>query len=284
MGRKKIQRYIFDDYTDVQMRVERILKILDCDTAICALPTILKTAQDLKLSHLEFIELLFEQEMQKREDERIERWRKQAKFPWIKNLETYDFDFPEFIERDKVLQLAGCRWIENGANVIFFGPSGVGKTHLSIALGLEAINKGFETRFVTVDRLTEMIAMAVGRDKATESSEHRKKLLSIFSNVKLLILDELAYSTVEPEVSEFVRQLIFRRYDLQTSTIITSNEGVETWAKIFGDNEVRTMAMLDRILHDCVPIKIHGESFRSAGMRTSGGRVSNSKNKLKVKN
>ena len=192
MGRKKIARYIFDDHSDIQPRIERTLKILDCKTVADALPTILKAAQDAKLSYLEFIELLFDQEMHKREAERIERWCKQARFPWTKNLGDYDFEFPDSIDKDKIMELAECRWIKNGGNLIFFGPSGVGKTHLSIALGLEAINRGYETRFITVDRLTEMIRITTGKDKANESGEHRKKLLSSFSNVKLLIIDELA--------------------------------------------------------------------------------------------
>ncbi len=269
MGRKKITKYVFDDNSEAQTRVERVLKILECDTAIHVLPSVLKTAQDEKLSYLEFIDMLFDQEMHKREDDRIERWRKQAGFPWVKTLENYDFSFPEHIDKNQVLKLADCRWIENGGNIVFFGPSGVGKTHLSIALGLEAINRGYETRFIVVDRLTEKISVAMGKDKEQGGGEHRKKLLSSFSNVKLLVLDELAYSKIDQEVADFLFQLICRRYEYGTSTIFTSNEGFEKWNKFFAGNETRAMAAIDRILHECVAVNIKGQSFRSAGMRTS---------------
>jgi len=267
MGRKKIPRYAFDDQADLQTRIERTLRILDCEEAIRALPSVLREVKERKLSYLDFLNLLLDPVMHKREDERIERWRKQARFPRIKTIEEYNFGYPDFIEKDKVLQSSDCDWINNGANVIFFGPSGVGKTHLSIALGLEAINRGYETRFVTVDRLTEMISSAMGKDKAQSGGENRKKLLGSFGNVKLLILDELAYSKIDQEVSDFLFQLILRRYDLNTSTIFTSNEGLSEWGKFFINNQARAMAALDRILHDCVDINIRGKSFRSAGIQ-----------------
>lgn len=269
MGRKKVTKYILDRTVDVKTRVDHILKILECETVLRVLPLILKNAEKEKLKYLDFIDMLFEQEMQKREDERIERWRKQARFPWLKSLQKYDFTYPKEIDKAAVLNLADCKWIDTGGNVIFFGPSGVGKTHLSIALGLEAIAKGYETKFIVVDKLTEMISVAVGKDRASGGGENRKKLLSLFSNVKLLILDELAYSKIDQEVADFLFQLICRRYEQQTSTIFTSNEGFEAWKKFFGGNEIRAMAAIDRILHECVAININGKSFRSAGMHSS---------------
>lgn len=267
MGRKKITKYIFNDEVDLPTQVERALRILDCEEAVRALPSVLQTAQDGKLSYLECIHLLLDPVMHKREDERIERWRKQAKFPWLKSLKQYNFNFPDSIDKDKVLSLANCRWIDNGGNVVFFGPSGVGKTHLSIALGLEAINEGYETKFITAERLIEMIGVVMRKDKVAGGGDNRKKLLSSFANVKLLILDELAYSKVDQEVADFLFQLICRRHDSQTATIITSNEGFDTWDRFFADNEARAMAAIDRILHDCVAITINGKSFRSAGIQ-----------------
>ena len=269
MSRKKVARYIFDDIPDEETKVTRWLKILECDTAGRAIPLAIQTARENKLSYPEFLGLLLEQEMQEREDKRIERWRKQAHFPWVKNIDQYNFARPEFIEKDKILKLVECRWIENGGNVIFFGASGVGKTHLSIALGIEAIAKGYETRFITLDQLMELSSIAVGKDRAVGGGEYRKKFLSAFSNIKLLVLDDLAYTKIDPDVSDLLFQIIFRRHERKTSTIFTSNEGLDTWGRFFSNNEVRAMAVLDRVLHDCTPINIRGKSFRSAGLHLS---------------
>lgn len=266
MGRKKIEKYILDDRTDNLARVHHAFKILECTTATEGLNHVLKKAHNEKLSYLDFLDLIFEQEMIGREAAREDRWRKQAQFPWPATLKEYNFNHPEFIEKDKVLTLADCEWIKRGANVVFFGPSGVGKTHLSIALGLEAIKQGYETRFITVDMLKEKIMTAINKDK-TEGGEHRKKLLVYLSNVKLLILDELAYSEITQAVSDFIFQLLSRRYDLQTSTILTSNKGFDTWQEFFDGNEIRAMAAIDRITHQCVVISIKGNSFRQSGKR-----------------
>ena len=269
MSKKKVVRYVFDDSRDEEANVIRSLQLLECDTVIKALSSALRMAQENKWPYIQFLNVILEQEMQARDDKRVERWRKSARFPWLRNLTDYNFARPQFIEKEKVLKLAECRWIENGGNVIFFGSSGVGKTHLSIALGLEAITKGFETRFITLDQLMELSSIAVGKDKAFGGGENRKKFLTSFSNIKLLILDDLAYTRIDPEVSDLLFQIIFRRHEKKASTIFTSNEGLETWEKYFPNNPVRTMAVLDRILHDCVPINIRGQSFRSTPLQTA---------------
>jgi DNA replication protein DnaC len=266
MGRRKVEKYTFDNRIDPLTRVTNILTILECTTAIKGLPLVLKKAQSDNISYIDFLDLVFEQEMISRESARGERWTKQAQFPRINRLNQYDFNYPEFIEKEKVLALTDCEWIKKGGNVVFFGASGVGKTHLSISLGLEAIKQGYETKFITVDMLTEKIMVAINKDNIA-GGEHRKKLLAYMSNVKLLILDELAYSKITQEVSDFIFQLLMRRYDLQTSTILTSNKGFDTWGEFFNGNEVRAMAVLDRLIHQCVTINIKGESFRTTGTR-----------------
>lgn len=278
MGRRKVEKYTFDTQIDSLARVTNVLKILECGTAIKSLPLVVKQAQNEKISYIEFLDLVFEQEMIDRESAREERWIKQAQFPRPNTLQQYDFNYPDFIEKDKVLSLANCEWIKKGANIVFFGASGVGKTHLSIALGLEAIKQGHETKFITVDILTEKIMVAINKDKI-ENGEHRKKLLANLSNVKLLIIDELAYSKITDEVSDFIFHLLMRRYDLQTSTILTSNKGFDSWGEFFNGNEVRAMAVLDRIIHQCVTINIRGGSFRTAGIRELSG---SSKKQLKI--
>jgi DNA replication protein DnaC len=261
MGRKKITRYAFNEKNPIESRLKEVCRLFDLEAAAQSLERINKISTSLKEDHYQFFERLLDEELQRREDMRLDRWTKQAKFPWTKTILDYDFSYPEFVEKDKVLELAECKWIEHGGKVIFFGPPGVGKTHLSIALGIEAIQKSYETKFFTVDRLTEAISVAVAKDQEQGGGKNRAKLLNSLTNVPLLVLDELAYSTLTDDVKDFLFHIIHRRHDAQKSIILTANESFEKWDKFFGD-KARTSAAIDRLLDDCVPISIKGNSYR----------------------
>lgn len=264
MGRKKIKHYGFEEGISLEERLQRALHLFELDGAARVLPNINAIAEAKKLSYYEFLERLLDEEFQRKEDLRIERWRRQARFPFEKPLESYNFEAKNitYIDKERVLRLAECSWIETGGNVIFFGPPGLGKTHLSIALGLKAIEKSHETKFTTVDRLTEAISIAAGKDEREGVGQHRKALLNSIANVPLLILDELAYSKITPEVSHFLFQVVLRRNSTQKSTILTANEPFQKWGKIFGEDTTRTTAMIDRLLEDCVVVTIKGSSYR----------------------
>ena len=262
MGRKKITQYAFSNKPDIQERLIDALELFELNGAAYALQGIKEVAAKDKLDHYQFLERLLEEEINKKEDERVERWTKQAKFPWVKTIEQYDFNFPKEIDKEKVLQLTECAWINNGGNVIFLGPPGVGKTHLSIALGLKAITKNFETKFMTVDKLTEAISIAIGKDKEQGGGQNRKKLLHSIVNVPLLILDELAYSTISPEVSELLFQIIHQRHNIQKSIVLTANESFDKWDRLFAGNKERASAAIDRLLGSGIPVSIKGDSYR----------------------
>jgi DNA replication protein DnaC len=265
MGRKKISRYKFDEEVTLEEKLKKVLTIFELDRSAQILGEVTKLSQKEKLSYHQFLDRLFEEELNRREDSRIERWKKQAKFPWEKTLEDYDFTYPKYIEKEVVLSLAKCDWIKNGGNLVFFGASGVGKTHLSIGLGLQAIFHGYETRFITVHQLSEMVRVAIQKDRGNESGEHRKKLLNLFMNVPLLILDDLAHARIEPSSTEFLFQLFYGRYDTHKSTILTGNENFQEWEKsLFSGNKAQTMAVVDRFLEDCVVISIKGDSYRGS--------------------
>lgn len=266
MGRKKIKHYSFIENASIEIKLKEALRLFDLNGAAQALTTINDIAQKEGASNYEFLEKLLDEEIQRKEDMRIERWTKQAKFPEIKTIEGYDFTFPHFIEKDKIIKLTECSWIKYGGKVIFFGPAGVGKTHLSIALGLKAIEKSYETKFMTVDRLTGAIGVAISKDKEQGGSKNRERLLNSMVGVPLLILDELAYSSIPPEVSEFLFHLIHRRHIAQKSLILTANESFDKWEIIFG-NKAKTVAAVDRLLEDCFPITIKGESYRQLHFR-----------------
>lgn len=263
MGRKKISQYSFDREIPVEDRLRKILTLFELDTSAQILSNINLIAQKEKLSYYEFLDRLFEEELNKKEDLRIRRWVKQAKFNEIKSLDEYDFDYPKEIEKDVILGLANCEWIKYGGNVVFFGAAGVGKTHLSIALGVEAINQGYETQFIKASTLVNDINKAMDEDGGKSSGENRKRLLNKFMNIPLLILDDLAYSKIEPQSTDFLFQLLIGRYDNNRSTILTGNEGFEAWEKgLFSGNKAQAMAVTDRFLEDCVVVNIKGDSWR----------------------
>jgi DNA replication protein DnaC len=261
MGRKKITRYAFNEDPSQEERIKSALKLLELEGCANVLSEINKISLKEKLKFYDSIERLLEEELNKREDLRIERWRKQAKFPRINTIEEYDFRHPDSIDEKQVRELVECRWINVGWNVTFLGPSGVGKTHLSIALGLKAIEKNFEVRFTTIDILTDQLKNAIAKDEAEGRDQHRKKLLASLVSVPVLIIDEIAYTPMSDAVRELFRQIILRRHEARKSIITTANTPPSEWGRHFGDDNIRNSALIDRLL-DGIRITIKGESYR----------------------
>lgn len=268
MARKKILKYILEEKVTLQEKIKKVMCILELTTCASNLSEIITKAKKEKLSFEEFLDQLYEIELHAREDARLIRWKKQAKFPWVKNLETYDFNRPKDIDKEKIIGLSNCEWVKNGVNIVFFGPTGVGKTHLSIALGLKAIEEGYGTRFIKVKELSEMIDNALTKDKERGRGEYRKKLLNFFTQIPLLILDDVSYCNLAPECSEFLFFLFCGRYDAKRSTILTGNEGFESWINaLFSGNKEKTAAVVDRFMETGEKIVITGDSYRISILR-----------------
>lgn len=202
----------------------------------------------------DFLERLLEKELIQKEDNRIQRWIQQARFPTLKTLEGFDFPFQPSINKKHIYDLASCRFIESTENVIFLGPPGVGKTHLSIALGLEAINKGFEVKFLTLENFINAVEKLINNQQAPQ------RLLSSLLGPDLLILDEVDIYQTDINASNLLFEILYKRHE-RNSTVFTSNKPFSEWNKLFG-SQTRAEMILDRITHHAHIVSIEGDSYR----------------------
>ena len=226
------------------------------------LPTFLREYQKVArqcaaegLDHVQFLTRLVELELIDRERRMVERRIKAAKFPATKSLDSFDFKAIPKLNKMQVLELARCDWIERRENVIALGPSGTGKTHVALGLGLAACQKGMTVSFTTAAALVNELMEA--RDE--------RRLLRVqkqMANVKLLIIDELGFVPLSKTGAELLFELISQRYE-RGATLITSNLPFDEWTETFGTERL-TGALLDRLTHHVNILEMNGESYRLA--------------------
>lgn len=210
-----------------------------------------RKAAEEKCSYEQFILKLAEQEKRERARRREEVLLRLSNFPVIKTFEGFDFRFNPSIEKKVLEELRTLRFIEERSNVLFLGPPGVGKTHLTVALGVEAIKKGYMTYFITVDE--------IARRLRTSKEEHFARRLRTYSKAQLLII-EVGYLPLNKEEANLLFQVISARYE-KGSIMITSNKSIVDWGEYLSDS-VLASALLDRLLHHSYVINIKGRSYR----------------------
>ena len=179
---------------------------------------------------------------------------KVANFPFLKTIKEFDFSFQPSINKGKILDLLTLRFLEHHENVLFLGNSGVGKTHLSVAIGIAAAQKRISTYFINCHELLQNLKKAHLENRLETRLKH-------YAKYKLLIIDEIGYLPINREEGNMFFQLINKRYE-KSSTIITTNKDFSKWHEIFGDVTIAN-AILDRLLHHCVVEKIVGRSYRT---------------------
>lgn len=204
------------------------------------------------LGPLDFIGLLVHDELLRRSDRLIERRVKAAGFRDQRTLDSFDWKFNS-LDRGLIFELASSRFIEQYEDVLLLGNAGVGKSHLAQAIGLAAIHAGFRVLYREAHVLFEDLLLA-------GATNERAKAIATYSEIPLLIIDDLGMRKLPANAAEDLLEIIMRRYE-RASTILTSNRPLDDWPKLFGDTPA-VAAFLDRLMHHSHLIEIRGKSYR----------------------
>jgi DNA replication protein DnaC len=234
-------------------RIRRHLVGLKMPRALETLQLTLSRIEQGEASALEAIDALLGEELSTRESRRIKMALQTARLGTIKTLTGYDFSFQPGLDRNRILALAQLQFVERKQAVHLLGPPGTGKTHLAIALGVEAVKAGKSVFFAS---LAELIASMA---KAERENNLRERIRFLTRN-SLLIVDEIGYLPVGNNGGNLFFQLINACYE-RCALVLTSNRGFAEWGEVFGDSVVAA-ALLDRLLHHAIVIQIEGNSYR----------------------
>ena len=214
-------------------------------------------AKSNELDYLDFLDNLVCDKQMRRQGNLLNRRIKLAKFPALKTLEDFNFDFNTCVKKKGILGLANSSFVYKAQNILFIGPPGVGKSHLTIALGMDAIHNGYTISYKSAFDLVQEIL-------ETQTPAARKNYVKELTRVNLLIIDELGMKKMPQNAADNLLEIIHRRYQTG-ATIIATNRVISDWGVILGDNSA-TAAILDRFLENSVAFNFKGaRSYQLSG-------------------
>jgi DNA replication protein DnaC len=235
---------------------------LKMTAALEALDNVIEAARVEELSAVEVLDRLLEIELSARHERRVKTNLKFAGLPYRMRLEDFDFEAQPSVDRGLIARLSSLQFLEDGTNILLLGPPGVGKTALAVGLSLKALEAGHRIMFVCFHDFVIRYKNALRMDR-------EDRLLTTLLRPRLLILDEIGYTSMDRPEATFFFEVIAKRYDRQKSTLVTSNKSWGAWGEILPDKAMAA-AILDRLLHRSVTLNIQGDSYRLREHRKAG--------------
>src|SRR5260370_5043636 len=213
-------------------------------------------AAQAEMGYGEFLEQLASEELLARQEHQLKRKMKAAGFPYAATIDQFDFTLRPELKRTVMLRFFDSSFVTTAGSLVLIGPSGVGKTHLAIAVGTKMVQLGYSVRFVMAQQVANAVLTTTTRGEMT-------RLIEPLITCDLLILDEFGYLSMAPQVGPVLYEIISGRYE-KGATVITSNKSLAGWGELVGDTALM-MAIIDRLLHHGEVFYLRGSSYRMRG-------------------
>lgn len=239
---------------DPARRLEENLAFLGLTRVAQVYREVMAQAARDNFSHLQLLDAVIAEEAAARFERGVLRRMRHARFPVPKTLDAFQWTHPAKIDRNRALSLFDLDFAEKRRNALFIGGTGLGKTHLAVALGMAACQKGYSVLFTTAMDMVNQL-------QAAQSDRTLVKKLRQYARPQILVLDELGYLPIDKQGADLIFQVVSQRYE-RGSIVLTTNRPPKDWAKVFNDATVAS-AVLDRLAHHSEIVVIEGKSFRT---------------------